>query len=201
MKKLFHLSLLLMATAFLAIACEDHPGNPGDFSIQCTIDIDPVMTSVKGHQITLTPVRTIDSTFRYFYIEEDTLKDDKGTPIIGEDGKLIVKEDTIYYNSKRTAHFTEYALELLPWEKDTFTISFRSNAQWNANVPITQTRTSQTWYYNYNSTTTGGGDGVLCFRTKNNTTGKLREVEAVQDIYSRDSSVMVRFHFNQNPKP
>ena len=102
----------------LTIACEEEAVNPGDFSIPCTIDIDSVMTSVKGHQITLPPVRTIDTTFRYFYIEEDTLKDDTGTPIIDNEGKLIVKEDTIYYNSKRTARFTEYALELLPWEKE-----------------------------------------------------------------------------------
>ena len=201
MKTLFYLPTLLLTAALLVIGCETHPENPGDFSVKCTLELTPVVRSLRGVEYPLTQLRSIDSTYRYFYIEEDTLKDASGEPVIDDDGNLIVKEDTIYYNSKVTARFTEYALVVLPWEMDTFEISFKSNVLWSANVPITNSRTESTWYYNYNSTTAGGGDGSVLFRTKNNTTGRMRGLDAVQEIYSRDSTVMARLHFNQTFRP
>ena len=201
MKTLFYLPVLLLIAALLVIGCESHPENPGDFSVKCTLELTPVVKSLRGVEYPLTQMRSIDSTYRYFYIEEDTLKDASGEPVIDDDGNLIITEDTIYYNSKVTARFTEYALVVLPWEMDTFEISFKSNALWSANVPITNSRTESTWFYNYNSTTAGGGDGSVLFRTKNNTSGRMRGIDAVQEIYSRDSTVMARLHFNQTFKP
>ena len=201
MKKLFYLLHLILLATILAMSCENHPDNPGDFSVKCNLEITPVLKSLHHGEIPLTQVRNIDSTYRYFYIEDDTLKDESGEPIIGEDGNLTITEDTIYYNSKITARFTEYELVVLPWEMDTFEISFKSNALWSANVPITNSRTESTWYYNYNSTTTGGGDGSVFFRTKNNTSGRMRGIVADQEIYSRDSTVMARLHFIQSFKP
>lgn len=201
MKKLLHLSFLMLATVAIIASCEEHPGNPGDFSVKCTLELNPVMRSLKGVEYPLTQIRRIDSTFRYFYIEEDTIKDENGEPILDDSGNLIVSEDTIYYFSDVTAQFTEYEVVVLPWEMDTFEIMFKSNARWAANTPVTNSRTESTWYYNYNSSTSGGGDGCVSFRTKSNTTGRMRGIEAVQEIYTRDSTVMARLHFTQAYKP
>jgi hypothetical protein len=198
MKQLFYLSAILCVVCGSVASCKDD-GYPGDFNIKPTLAIIPEVTSLHGDTIALTQIRSIDSTYRYFYLHYDTLKDEGGEPVIGGDGKLVIAKDTVWYYSKITAKFTEYALVELPSTADTFTIRLQSNAKWNAPIPDRGDKVQ--WYYNYNlitggTTTSGGGDGMLNFRVTRNKNYR-RPVTAVQDIMTSDSSVLVRLRFTQ----
>lgn len=197
MKKLFFLLASTLLAAFLLSACEeDVAKNPGDFNLKPTLEIDPVITSLSGGSYQLSKLRETDTTYVYFYTKDDTLRDENGNFVIDGKGNLTVKTDTIYYNSKITAKFTEYALVTLPSPADTFSIKLKSNAKWKAPLPP-----SATWYYNYNiltgaTSTSGGGDGMVNFRVSRNR-NRLRAITAVQDIMTNDSTVLVRLRFTQ----
>lgn len=199
MRKLLYFMFLLGVASWVVVACDDTKDNPGDFSLKATLEVEPVLVSVKGNEYALNVARVTDTTYRYFYTENDTTKDENGEPVIGSDGKLIIKVDTIYYNSKVTAKLTEYELLELPSEADTFTVSLRSNARWKAPVPSAGGKVQ--WYFNYNlltggTSTAGGGDGRMYFRTTRNKNYR-RSVVAVQDIMTSDSTVLVRLNFVQ----
>ena len=114
MRKLLYFMFLLGVASWVVVACDDTKDNPGDFSLKATLEVEPVLVSVKGNEYALNVARVTDTTYRYFYTENDTTKDENGEPVIGSDGKLIIKVDTIYYNSKVTAKFTEYELPPRP---------------------------------------------------------------------------------------
>lgn len=200
MKKAFFLFASTLLAAFLLSACEeDVAKNPGDFNLKPTLEIDPVITSLSGGSYQLNKLRETDTTYVYFYTKDDTLRDENGNFVIDGKGNLVVKTDTIYYNSKITAKFTEYALVTLPSPADTFSIKLKSNAKWKAPVPGTGGKVQ--WYYNYNiltgaTSTSGGGDGMVNFRVSRNR-NKTRAVIAVQDIITDDSTVLVRLNFTQ----
>lgn len=199
MRKLLFIPLILGLVSAFVVSCDETNENPGDFSLKATLSIDPVVVSKTGTEYPLNVARVVDTTYRYFYTESDTTKDANGEPVIGNDGKLIIKVDTIWYNSKITAKLTEYDLVELPSAADTFTIKLVSNARWMAPVPSSGGKVQ--WYFNYNLLTgttslSGGGDGNVYFRTVRNK-NKRRSVVAVQDIMTSDSTVLARLNFVQ----
>lgn len=199
MRKLLFIPLILGVISAFVVSCDDTGENPGDFSLKATLSIDPVVVSKTGTEYPLNVARVVDTTYRYFYTESDTTKDADGKPVIGDDGKFIIKVDTIWYNSKITAKLTEYDLVELPAAEDTFTIKLVSNARWMAPVPSSGGKPQ--WYFNYNILTgttslSGGGDGNVYFHVSRNK-NKRRPVVAVQDIMTSDSTVLARLNFVQ----
>lgn len=195
------LSAILCVTALLLSAsCEkdDTLNTFGDYSVRSQLELIPQVVSIHGDTIPLTVSRSIDTTYRYFRTEEDTIKDEAGEPLLDAGGNLQFVYDTIWFYGT-TGRFTEYELVELPSQADTFSITLRSNAQWKAPVPSTGGKVQ--WFYNYNvrtgtTSTAGGGDGWVDFRVSRNK-NKRRSVVAVQDIYTNDSSAFVRLHFAQ----
>ena len=98
--------LLLLGVFILFCACEDEAKNPGNYNLKTELNIIDVTTK-NGTDISLNVFRSIDSTYVRFYEKNDTLKDESGKPILGEDGKYIVTKDTIYYKGNITAKFIE----------------------------------------------------------------------------------------------
>lgn len=202
MKKLFYLIASSLVVANMLTACEDDVAkNPGDFNLKPTLEISEVITSLNSGDFQLKKQRETDTTYRYFYLKEDTLRDADGNFVIDSRGNMVVKTDTVYYNSKITARLTEYELVMLPAPADTFSISLKSNAKWNAPLPPKVDGKEVNWYYNYNnwvggSLTTGGGDGEVGFRVSRNR-NKTRATVAVQDIMTADSTVLIRLRFCQ----
>lgn len=200
MRKLFFAILIAMA-GFTIVACDKEAAkNPGDFNLKSTLEVDPQIVSTGGFTGELKLVRTIDSTYQYSSVTNDTLKDAQGNPIIGADGKLQITSDTTWHDGNITAKFSEYEVMMLPSKADTFTITLKSNAQWKAPVPSAGGKAQ--WYFNYNlltgsTSTSGGGDGYVYFRVLRNR-NKKRAVTAVQDIMTNDSTVLVRLRFRQS---
>ncbi len=198
MKKILYL-LVGIELLFFAVSCEEKAKNPGDFNLKAELTMDNQLISTLGESFELKAFNTIDSTYRYSAYKNDTLKDSEGKPIIGPDGKLVITIDTIYYYSKITAKFIEMDTINLPAKADTFTIKLKSNARWRAPVPSPGDKAQ--WFYNYNILTggtsiSGGGDGVLQFRVSRNR-NKKRPLDAVQYIYTNDSTIMYRLVFSQ----
>lgn len=199
MKKIFY---LLLSAVFVCglVACEDEAAKkPGDFNLKATLELIPKITGMRGFAEELKVAHIKDTTWTYPSISKDTLKNEKGEPVLGEDGKLQVKSDTAWVKGKVMGRMYEYEPVTLPCEADTFTITLKSNARWKAPVPLTGGKIQ--WYYNYNlltgsTSTSGGGDGHVYFRVTLNKYYQ-RAVEAVQDIYTSDSTVLVRLHFTQ----
>lgn len=195
------LSAILCVTALLLSAsCEkdDTLNTFGDYSVRSQLELIPQVVSIHGDTIPLVLSRSIDTTYRYFRTEEDTIKDEAGEPLLDAGGNLQFVYDTIWFYGT-TGKFTEYELLTLPSQADTFSITLRSNAQWKAPVPSAGGKVQ--WYFNYNvrtgtTSTAGGGDGWVDFRVSRNK-NKRRSVVAVQDIYTNDSSAFVRLHFAQ----
>ena len=199
MRKLLFIPLILGAISTFVVSCDETYDNPGGFNLKATLSIDPVLVAKSGAEYPLNVARVVDTTYRYYYTESDTTKDADGNPVIGGDGKYIIKVDTIWYNSKITAKLTEYDLVELPAAEDTFTIKLTSNARWMAPVPSAGGKIP--WYFNYNLLTgatslSGGGDGFVYFRVTRNK-NKRRAVTAVQDIMTSDSTVLARLNFVQ----
>lgn len=199
MKKTLPTMLLCTTCLLLSTACEKDALNTyGDYSIRSQLELLPEVVSIHGESYPLVVSRTVDTTYRYFRTEEDTIKNAEGNPLLDSNGNLQFVYDTIWFNGT-TGKFTEYEPIVLPSPADTFTISLRSNAQWKAPVPSTGGKVQ--WFYNYNvrtgtTSTAGGGDGYVDFRVSRNR-NKTRAVVAVQDIYTNDSASFARLHFIQ----
>ena len=195
------LPVMLCATCLLlCTACEkDSLNTYGDYSVRSQLELLPEVVSIHGDSYPLVIARTVDTTFRYFRTEQDTIKNAEGKPLLDSNGNLQLEYDTIWYTGT-TGRFTEYEPVILPPQADTFTIALRSNAQWKAPVPSTGGKVQ--WFYNYNLRTTGtnstagGGDGYVDFRVSRNRNYK-RAVTAVQDIYTNDSAAFSRLYFVQ----
>lgn len=192
--------MLLLGISQIFLSCENVIENPGDYSVKPTLEIATSVTSIGGTEYPMSVVSERDTAYRYFYTKRDTLKDAAGEPILDEHGAQQITIDTIYYNSKTHAHFVEMALVTLPSAADTFRITLKSNARWKSPVPSTGGKVQ--WYFNYNiltggTTTAGGGDGEINFRTLRNR-GVKRPVNAVQYIFTSDSTVMYKLTFAQS---
>lgn len=193
MRKLL-LCSLLGATAIGFTACQDDPKNPGDFSLKSELQLAQKMVSKNtGREYPLVVAREFDSTFRYTYEVYDTIKDAAGNPILDDSGKLQIITTEESYLSRRTAHFIEYKkIMFLSYEDvdfDTITLDLKSNANWQAPMDA-----DVNWYKILDGTNKGGGDGTFKISIKQFGNVESNKV-AVQEIYSRDSTVMYRFYF------
>ena len=198
MKRFFYL-VAAAAVAGMVISCENEPKNPGDFSKATTLAINgQVVSLVTGKTYDLKVADERDTVYKYLYVLKDTLRTVEGTdtvPVIGPDGKPIVNDDSVYVYSKITARFIEMEPIYLPAEPDTFSFNIESNARWLAGVPSVPDKCT-TWYFNHNSTTTGGGDSHVEFRTILNRS-KIRVNAAYQEVLTSDSAIMYRIPFFQ----
>ena len=182
------------------VACEDSFENPGDFNVKSTLEFAPAsaLSKVDGITYEFKVREEKDTAFVSFYTKNDTTKDASGNPVIGSDGKLEIKTDTIYFKTGKVAHYYEMDTITLPSYADTFTVHIKSNALWKA--PQFKPEKTQ-WFFNYNLKTDGtslygGGDGYFYFRTIRNTK-KSRFEKAHQYIFTSDSTVMYHFVFAQ----
>lgn len=184
-KTLYFVGMAAVLWSFAS--CESEPKNPGDFSLKSEFRPGSNIESItSGTLIPLKIARECDTTYKYQYILKDTLKDDKGDPIIGEGGKLTITDDTVYVYSKIKAHFYEMEPVYLPSKADTFRIDIFSNAFWKAANPKFK---GAAWYKNYNSTSTGAGDSEFQFVVERKRGSKRTEF-ANQYFVTSDSTTM-----------
>ena len=209
MKKLIGFAMAVGALLTI-LSCEDEAENPGDFSLNAELTIDSVVTSTLGHRYILEEEAVLDTAYTNTYEKRDTtfevdddgnfVLDDKGKkiPVIGGDGKLIIKVDTITFRTGKRGVFHKMKLIKLESTADTFTIHIRSNAKWRA--PEYAPKKAQ-WFFNYNLRTgsnslTGNGDSYFYFRTLRNK-NKTRVEPVPQYILTSDSAVMYQLNFVQ----
>ena len=182
------------------IACEKVAENPGDFNVKATLEFSPAsaLSKVDGTNYEFRVLEVKDTAFVSNYTKNDTTFDANGEPLIGPDGKIVVKVDTIYFKTGKVGRYYEMETIVLPSYADTFTVHIKSNALWKA--PQFKPKKAQ-WFFNYNLKTDGtslygGGDSYFYFRTKRNK-NKSRSEKAEQFIYTSDSTVMYHFVFSQ----
>ena len=106
------------------VACEDSFENPGDFNVKSTLEFAPAsaLSKVDGITYEFKVREEKDTAFVSFYTKNDTTKDASGNPVIGSDGKLEIKTDTIYFKTGKVAHYYEMDTITLPSYADTFTV-------------------------------------------------------------------------------
>ena len=195
MKRLFYSIAAVLALGMI-VACENEPKNPGDFNKACTLDVaGPVVSLKTGKTYELKVARETDTVYKYLYVLKDTMLDDAGKPIIGSNGQPITKDDSVYIYSKIKARLIEMEPLYLPGAADTFCVDINSNARWLAPAPILPGDISP-WIFNHNSSTTGGGDSQLLWRTIRNRSN-TRSTTAMQQIITSDSTVMYRIPIKQ----
>lgn len=190
MKGLIYL-ILLLGTISSMLSCEKEAKNPGDFNLKAELKVTAI-SAKSGSVFDVNVIRSIDSTYRYYYTEKDTLKDSSGEYILSEEGKLQITDDTIYYNSKKTAKFIELEKITLEPNIDTIHISLESNAKWLAPMPGSGDRAQ--WFFTQNLA--GGGDGTIVAAVTRNR-NFTRPVDAIQYIHTSDSMVMYKVTFGQ----
>lgn len=197
MKKLLY-SVAIALTLCGVYACDDDD-NPGDFKLKSTLALGQFMAidgngnAKSGVELPALVVESeMDSTYRHFY----DLKDTAGNVITDAEGN----PQKGYADSKKTGHIYKMKLCTLPAKADTFRIYIKSNARWEARQPEIGTKKDGKpgvqWFFNYNSTSAGGGDSKVEFRTSRNRT-KTRENIAYQYVVTSDSTVMYIIPFTQ----
>lgn len=195
MKRFFYAIAVLLATG-LVISCENEPKNPGDFSKECTLSIEgPIVSLVTGKSYSMKVARETDTVYRYLYVIKDTVFDDAGKPVLGPDGQPLASVDSVYINSKIKARLIEMEPVYLPALADTFSIDIHSNARWLAAAPTAKDGETL-WFFNHNSSTTGGVDSWLQFRTIRNRSN-VRPNVMWQQVITSDSTIMYRIPFMQ----
>lgn len=195
MKRFLYAIAVLLATG-MVISCENEPKNPGDFSKKCTLSIEgPVVSLITGKTYNMKVAREADTVYKYLYVVKDTVFDQDGKPVLGPDGLPVAKTDSIYINSKIQARLIEMEPVYLPGAADTFSIDISSNARWLAAAPAVNDGETL-WYFNHNSSTTGGGDSWLQFRTIRNRSN-VRPNIIWQQVITSDSTIMYRIPFIQ----
>ena len=188
MKKLLYFIFLIGGLLYLS-SCEKEAKNPGDFSLKSELEVRGI-TSKSGKVFDMEVLRSIDSTYQYFYEKKDTLKDESGNYVL-EGGKYQVTTDSVYYNGSITAKFIELKKIVLEPELDTITVALRSNAKWKAPMPSSGGKVQ--WFFTQNL---AGGDGeVIIAVTKNK--NYERTVDAEQYILTSDSTIMYKLVFGQ----
>lgn len=195
MKRSFYIVAALLA-AGMVISCEDTPKNPGDFGKASALSIEgPIKSLVTGKTYDLKVARETDTVYKYLYVLKDTVLDEAGNPVIGPDGKPVAVDDSVYIYSKIKAKLIEMEPVYLPATPDTFALDVNSNARWYATSPSVPSGFTA-WYFNHNSSTSGGGNSELQFRTTPNRS-TIRKNAAFQYIITSDSTVMYRIPFFQ----
>lgn len=187
------MSLACMAAA--VSSCEDTYENPGDFSIEATLDVDHDLAAFSGASYALSVARTTDSVFQHEYTVRDTLKHADGSLVYDDRGQLTITSEVKTYPSKFTTKVIEMEPVLLASNADTIKIHVVSNARWTAEQP--KVSAGAQWYYNYLSSVSGGGNGAVYFRTTRNK-AKKRKGTATQEIMTSDSTVLIKIPFQQS---
>lgn len=198
MKKLLY-SVAIALTLCGVYACNDDNDNPGDFNLKAELSLGQLeaingLGQVKsGVELPALEVETeMDSTYRHFY----DIKDAEGKVITDADGN----PQKGYADSKITGHIYKMKLCKIPAKADTFRLTIKSNARWEAKQPeigkLKNGRPGAQWFFNYNSTSAGGGDSKVEFRVIRNRS-KLRENIAYQYVVTSDSTVMYIIPFAQ----
>jgi hypothetical protein len=192
MKKLFYFMPLALLSLGIA-SCEDEPKNPGDFDLEATLEIDNEAIASSGVSYALKVAREADTTYQHAYTVRDTMRNADGSYYINDKGGYEITSETKYYGTK-TAKLVEYETVTLASNADTVSIKLKSNARWTADVPDAGGKAQ--WYYNYNSTTAGGGDGTFQFRTTRNR-NSYRPVTMRQEFLTSDSTKIIIVPFRQ----
>ena len=187
MKKSFYSLLVGSLLYFSFSACEDDATNPGDFSLKPTLEVTGI-ASASNNSYTFNLARSIDTTYRYFYTESDTLKDQNGNLVKDEQGNYQITKDSIYYDGQTTGKLYEMEKIMLDPDIDTLMISIASNCKWKAPMPSSGGKVQ--WFFTQNLA--GGGDGTLTVAVTRNRNASPRAVDAVQIVHTPDSTIMYK---------
>lgn len=185
-----------MVAVVLLASCDNESlkKNPGDFNLKSELTLGTFSTYNNATTIPLNIIETSDTVYKHSYTKNDTVKDAQGKPVIGEDGNLVIHKDTLFSLSKIKAKHIKMQAIVLPPQADTFKIKITSNARWFAPVPDTKGKAQ--WFFNYNSTTTGGGNATYAFRVLRNR-GRKRINTSIQEIFTSDSTIIYTIPFEQ----
>lgn len=211
MKKLLGFAMAVGAL-FTIMSCEEEAENPGNFNLKAELTLDSIMTSTLGHSYVLEEEAVFDTAYTDTYEKRDTTFETdaegnfvldgngKKIPVIGGDGKYIIKIDTITFRTGKRGVYHKMKMITLESPADTFTIHLQSNAKWRAPEPVAPEGKVQ-WFFNYNLRTggnslTGNGDGHFYFRTLRNK-NYARKTPVSQEIFTSDSTVMYQLNFGQ----
>lgn len=206
---------MAVGALFAFYSCEEEAENPGDFNLKSELTLDSVLTSTLGRRYVLEEEEVFDTAYTDTYEKRDTtfetdaegnfVLDEKGKkiPVIGNDGKYIIKIDTITFRTGKRGVFHKMKMIKLEWEEDTFTMHIKSNAKWRAPEPVMPEGKVQ-WFYNYNLRTggnslTGNGNSSFYFRVDKNK-NYSRKNSVSQLIFTSDSTVMYQIEFGQAGK-
>lgn len=172
------------------IACDEAPKNPGDFTVASKVEIAYFKSLTTNAEYKLEVDSEKDTVWTYPQYKRDTLKGADGKPVIGDNGKLVVKVDTLKVPGWTKGHLIHYKDVVLPSYPDvpfdTLEIRLNSNANWLAPAPPSTVN----WFSNINASTAGGGDGMVQFTIKQ-FSGTTSKWTAEQIIMSKDSTVMM----------
>lgn len=173
-------------------SCEEKVLNPGDFSLKSDLEVMKVYDTI-GNVYTAEILKSIDTTYLYPKIKNDTLKDAGGIPLRDAYNKLIIKKDTTYVKGNKTARYIVLDTIVIASPKNELRIDIRSNARWLAPTPNFNGKIA--WYLTQN--VAGGGDGTVRVKILAGLSTKRRPVLANQFIFSRDSMILYKITFNQ----
>ncbi|WP_195571869.1 hypothetical protein [Bacteroides nordii] len=188
--------VLLFGGLFVFFSCEKNGmDNPGDFSLKAELNVVGISTK-SGLEYPVNVIRAIDSTYVRTYERTDTVKDENGNYVLDADGKYTFEKVKISYEGNITAKFFELEKILLEPQADTLVVEIVTNSIWKAPMPSSGGRLA--WFLTQK--TAGGGDAYVRAAVLENTTKNPRKVDAVQYIFTSDSTVMYKLVFGQKTK-
>ncbi len=193
MRKIFYPIALVGVLMASMASCDNVPENPGNYNVACEIAVGSVISNSTGKEYPITFVREIDTVYQHRYFKYDTLKNANGEPVI-TNGRMTITTDTLYYPSKYTARYKCSDTIMLPSVADTFSVKIKSNARWFAPVP--DNKKLKQWFFNYNASLSGSGDGTMQFYVERNRAKKRANI-AEQIIFTQDTTVMLNVVFGQ----
>ena len=193
MKNLLNL-VLLSGFLFILFSCEKNGmENPGDFNLKAELSVVGISTK-SGLDFPVKVLRAIDTTYVRSYERPDTLKDADGNYILNSSGEYQIEKVKVYYEGRLTAKFFELEKITLDSHLDTVVIEVASNSMWKAPMPSSGGRLA--WFMTQRMA--GGGDAYIRAEVLLNKTGKPRKVDAVQYVFTSDSTIMYKLVFGQN---
>lgn len=185
--------VLLFGGLLVFFSCEKNGmDNPGDFSLKATLSVVGISTK-SGLDFPVNVLRTIDSTYVRTYQRTDTVKDENGDYVLDAEGKYTFVKVDVEYEGNITAKFVELEKILLESPVDTVVVEIATNAIWKAPIPSTGGRAA--WFLTQR--TAGGGDAYVRAAIIQNKSKNPRKVDAVQYIFTSDSTIMYKLVFGQ----
>ena len=188
--------VLLFGGLFVFFSCEKNGmDNPGDFSLKAELNVVGISTK-SGLEYPVNVIRAIDSTYVRTYERTDTVKDENGNYVLDADGKYTFEKVKISYEGNITAKFFELEKILLEPQADTLVVEIVTNSIWKAPMPSSGGRLA--WFLT--PKTAAGGHAYVSAALLENPTKNPRKVDAVQYIFTSDSTVMYKLVFGQKTK-